>query len=111
LQVRHDQVKIHFESSRYNALPLYFWMFERTIDYLLKSNYEPVCIGAKLQPPYDDFSVEGQIWKDPYPTGTSYKATPHVCDILALAGYIEYIKVVNPKTRREVQGVRLLKKE
>ena len=104
-----DRVKIRFVGSKHPALPLYFWMFDRTLKYLLENKGRPVRLGSKLTPPYDPDTVEGQIWKLPYPTGkASYKAAPHVCDILALAGLVEYLMVFNPETRRKVQGVKLL---
>jgi hypothetical protein len=109
---RNKKVKIKFLNSRYPALPLHFWMFDRTLEFpdVNKNRYLP--LGAKLQPPYLVDSVEGRIWKKPYPTGKSpYKASPHVCDIIALAGLAKYGYVVNPKTRRRVQGVRFAKEQ
>ena len=105
-----DRVKILFVGSKYPALPLYFWMFDRTLNYLQKSKEVIVRLGAKLQPPYETDTIEGQIWKMPYPTcNTSYKVSPHVCDILALSGIVEY-NLVDTKNRRNIQGIRLLKR-
>jgi hypothetical protein len=104
-----DRVSVRFVGSKYLALPLYFWMFDRTLKYIHENKGRSVRLGTRLVPPYEPDTVEGQIWKEPYPTGnTSYKAAPHVCDILALAGLVEYVLVLNPETRRKVQGVKLL---
>jgi len=110
LDIADERVKVHFSESTYQtALPLHFWMFDRALEYLLRNKGRPVRLGSKLTPPYDSDTIEGQIWKLPYPTGkASYKAAPHVCDILALAGLVEYLLVFNPETRRKVQGVKLL---
>lgn len=103
-----ESVRIRFAGSPYPALPLYFWMFDRTLKYLQENRGRAVRLGAKLAPPYESDTVEGQIWKKSYPTGnTSYKAAPHVCDILALAGLVEYVLVLNPENLRKVQGVKL----
>jgi hypothetical protein len=104
-----ESVRIRFAKSHYPALPLCFWMFDRTQKYLQENKGRAVRLGAKLTPPYESDTVEGQIWKKPYPTGNaSYKASPHVCDILALAGLVEYVLVLKPETLRKVQGVKLL---
>jgi hypothetical protein len=103
-----DRVNIRFVGSKYPALPLCFWMFDRTLKYIQENKGRAVRLGAKIVPPYESDTVEGQIWKKPYPTGNdSYKASPHVCDILALAGLVEYVLVLNPETGRKVQGVKL----
>jgi len=108
LDIVDDRVKIRFVGSKYKALPLYFWMFDRTLKYIQENEGIAVRLGAKLVPPYESDTVEGQVWKKPYPTGNaSYKASPHVCDILALAGLVEYVLVLNPETGRKVQGVKL----
>jgi hypothetical protein len=84
-------------------------MFDRTLKYIQENKDRAVRLGAKVVPPYESDTVEGQIWKEPYPTGnTSYKAGPHVCDILVLAGLVEYVLILNPETYRKVQGVKLL---
>jgi len=107
-----ESVRIRFARSPHPALPLCFWMFDRTLKYLQENRGRAVRLGAKLAPPYESDTLEGQIWKKPYPTGnTSYKASPHVCDILALAGLVEYVLVLNPETLRKVQGVKLLDNE
>lgn len=104
-----DRVNVRFVGSKYPALPLYFWMFDRTLKYIQENKGRALRLGAKLVPPHESDTVEGQIWKEPYPTeNTSYKAAPHVCDILVLAGLVEYVLVLNPETRRKVQGVKLL---
>jgi hypothetical protein len=107
-----ESVRIRFAGSNYPALPLCFWMFDRTLRYLQENRHRAVRLGAKLAPPYESDTVEGQIWKKPYPTGNaSYKASPHVCDILSLAGLVEYVRVLNPESPRKVQGVKLLDNE
>lgn len=107
-----DGVRVHFVGSEYRALPLRFWMFDRTLEYIRENKDRAVRLGAKLIPPYESDTVEGQIWKKPYPTGnTSYKAAPHICDILALAGLVEYVLVLDPKTCRRVQAVKLLNRK
>ena len=70
------------------ALPIHFWMFDRTMDYLKKNLNIPVRLGPRIKPPYDDDTVEGQIWKNPYPHPpiSPYKSSPHVCDILFFSG-------------------------
>jgi hypothetical protein len=104
-----DSVSVRFAGSKYPAPPLYFWMFDRTLKHVQENRGRGVRLGAKLVSPYESDTVEGQIWKKPYSTGNaSYKASPHVCDILALAGLVEYVLVLNPETRRKVQGVKLL---
>ena len=107
LDIVDEKVKIHFVGSKYPALPLHFWMFDRTLDYLRKNKDKPVTIGAKVKPPYKPDTIEEQIWKDDGGI-CPYKAAPHICDILALAGFVEYVLVLNPETRRKVQGVKLL---
>ncbi|MEW6667276.1 MAG: hypothetical protein AB1512_18895 [Thermodesulfobacteriota bacterium] len=62
-----------------------------------------------MKPPYDEDTVEGQIWRSPYITATPFKASPHVCDIIVLSGIAEYGYAENPNTHRMVQGVKLIK--
>lgn len=110
VNMENKRILIRFKNSQYPALPLYFWMFERTmrVPNVNKDMCHP--LGAKLQPPYDVDSVEGQIWKEPVPSGKkSYKVSPHVCDIIALVGLIEYGYAENQSTGRRVQGIRLVK--
>ena len=109
VDVKAETVKVKFHKSQWPALPLHFWMFDRTVQYLRENWDKFVRLGAKLQSPYDPDTVEGIIWKKPYLTEkTSYKASPHVCDIIALAGLAEYGYAVNPKTGRRVQGMRFV---
>ena len=85
LQVDDQKKKIRIEFVGGNpALPLYFWMFDRTMDYMQKNLNRPVRLGAKIKPPFSNNTVEGEIWKIPYPhpPNTSYKSSPHICDIL-----------------------------
>jgi hypothetical protein len=109
VSVGSNRVNIDFVRSKYHAMPLYFWMFDRTLKYLQENEGRAVRLGAKLIPPYESDTVEGQIWRKPCLTGnTSYKAAPHVCDILALASLVEYVLASNPETCRKVQAVKLL---
>jgi hypothetical protein len=104
-----DKIKIHFVGSRYDALPIYFWMFDRTIQYLNQNKDKCVRLGTKLQPPYEIDTIEGQIWQEPYPKiHSSYKVASHVCDILAKSGVAEYCYAFNNETKRTVQGIKLL---
>ncbi len=106
--ITQGRVYIKFGGNKYEALPLVFPMFDRILDYLAKNKTRAVRIGAKIIPPYDNDSLEGAIWKEPYPVGTvPYKASPHVCDILCLAGLIKYVSAINPMTGRRVQAVKL----
>jgi hypothetical protein len=110
IRVSFARVDIEFVGSPNRALPLYFWMFDRALDYIRENKDRPVRLGAKLQPPYEPDTVEEQIWKDEryiHP----YKAAPHVCDILALAGLVKYVLVSHRVTKRMVQGVQLLEEE
>ena len=107
VSVGDERVKIHFVGSIYEALPLFFWMFDRTLEYLNQNKAVPIRLGSKVQPPYEIDTVEGQIWQKPYPTGnSSYKVASHVCDILALAGLVEYL-FVDTEARRNIQAVKL----
>ena len=106
--VKQDRVYIKFGGNKYEALPLVFQMFDRVLGYLAENKTKPIRIGAKIIPPYDNETLEGVIWKKPYPVGTvPYKASPHVCDILCLAGLIKYVSATNPLTGRRVQAVKL----
>ena len=99
-------VRISFSRGNTQALPLYFWMFERTLEYLSESPETTYPIGARVQPPYPKESIEGEIWKEPKPYPSNYKSSSHVLDILALAGFIEYAFTRDRDTRRKVQGAR-----
>ena len=110
LSVDFRAVRIYFVGSKYQALPLCFWMFDRTLAYLRKNRVRAIRLGAKVQPPYESDTIEEQIWKDENDI-SPYKAAPHVCDILALAGLVEYVLVENPVTGRRVQAVKLIEEE
>jgi hypothetical protein len=89
------------------SLSLYFWMFERAINYLISQKNCAVRVGAKVAPPFDQETIEGQIWLEPHrEPRTPFKAAPHVCDLLVLAGIAKYETVINPSTGREVQGIK-----
>lgn len=101
------KIGIKFRKSKYQALPLHFWMFNCSIQHLQgKQGYTP--LGSAVQPPYIRGSVEEAIWEKPFPTGHSeYKVSSHICDILALMDLIEYGYARSPDTNRRVQGVRM----
>ena len=108
LDLTNELIRIKFRDSIYLALPLYFWMFDRTLEHLSKDPNESKPLGAKLSPPYMKGSVEEAIWRKPFPKiNTEYKSSPHVCDILHYAGFIEYRPSRNPETNRKVQGAKL----
>lgn len=103
-----DRVYVKFGGKKYEALALVFQMFDRVLDYLAANKTRVVRLGARIAPPYDSETLESVIWKEPYPVGTvPYKASPHVCDILCLAGIIRYVSATNPITGRQVQAVKL----
>ena len=107
-KVHDERVIIRFVGSPHPALPLTYSMFDRTIKCLREHEGKPVRLGAKVAPPYENETIEKAIWKRPYPIGnTPYKASPHVCDILALAGVIEYVSTINQSTSRKAQAVKL----
>jgi hypothetical protein len=102
------KVSIKFEGSKYLALPLKRWMFERTLVHLKKNAGAFVPIGARIGPPYIPNSVERVIWEDPLPEDIStYKVAPHICDVLELAGIVELGPAYVPGSSRRLQGVRI----
>lgn len=102
---KNERVKIRFEGRKYPALPLTFSMFDRSLEYLTKNRGQWVLLGTSIKPQLN--TVEGEIWKEPYPIGYKipYKVASHICDILALAGIVEY-GYTNTFTGRKVQGVK-----
>ncbi len=110
VSIKSDRVNIRFGGANYVALPLIFSMFDRVLNCLQKNKGKSVRLGAKVSPPYDNGTLEAEIWKKPYPAGlkSSYKAAPHICDILVLSGLAEYIKVENSLTTRMIQGAKLI---
>jgi len=100
------RVRISFSRKRTLARPLYFWMFDRTLEYLEKNPETTYPIGARLQPPHPRESIEGEIWKEPKPYPSEYKSAPHVLDILAHAGYIKFTYTLDRDTKRKVQGAK-----
>jgi len=106
-----EKVSIKFEGSKYPALPLKKWMFERVLEHLHNNEGKFVPIGARIGPPYILNSVEGAIWEAPVPKNLSkYKVAPHICDVLELAGIVELGPVFRPNSRRRLQGVRVCAK-
>lgn len=110
VSIKSDRVYIRFAGTKHVALPLIFPMFDRVLDCLRANQGKPVRLGAKVSPPYENDTLEAEIWRSPYPAGlkSSYKAAPHICDILVLAGKAEYVKVRNPLTTRIVQSTKLI---
>jgi hypothetical protein len=104
IDVENEAVRITFEDSSHYALPLYFVMFDRVIEYLSANPNTIYPIGARLQPPYTRESIEGEIWKPLKPANTEYKSAPHVLDILYYAGYVKYAYTTDRDTDRKVQG-------
>lgn len=101
-------VRISFSKKRTLALPLYFWMFERVLNFLSENSDTTFPIGARLQPPYPKESIEGEIWKYPKPCSSEYKAAPHILDILTIAGFTKFAYTTDRETNRRVQGARYL---
>ena len=99
-------VRVKFEGSKYQALPLYFTMFDRVIEYLRNNPTTIYPIGARLQPPYPKESIEGEIWREPKPYSTEYKSAPHVLDILVHVGLAKYAYTTNRDSGRKVQGAK-----
>lgn len=102
-----EVLKIDFIGGKSKALPLYFWMFNRTIDYLDANKGRYIWLGAKVKPPYYNDTIEGEIWKDPCPYTSPYRVSPFVCDFLVLSGLAEYGYARNPETGRKVQGIKI----
>ncbi len=101
-----ERVEISFVGGT-PGLPLFFWMFDRVLTFIETDKDRVVRLGARVEPPFDPDTVEGEIWKEPHPTpSTPYKVAPHICDLLVLGGIAEYQKTKNPKTDRIVQGIR-----
>jgi len=65
LNIDQEEVRFEFVGGKSNALPLFFWMFDRTLEYLRANNERFVMLGTRVQPPYDDDTVEGEIWREP----------------------------------------------
>jgi hypothetical protein len=99
-------VRISFSEKKTLALPLYFWMFDRTLEHLKRNPETAYPIGARLQPPYSKESVEEAIWREPMLYSSPYKSSPHVLDILALAGFVKFQKTRSRDTDRQVQGAK-----
>ena len=99
------RIKIKFVGGT-PALPLFFWMFDRALVFIQANRDRAVRLGARVQRPYDPDTVEGKIWEEPLLYPSPYKASPHVCDLLVLAGLATYQKTKNPKTHQIVQGIK-----
>ena len=100
-----EKVKINFIGGT-PGLPLFFWMFDRALVFIKANRDRAVRLGARVQRPYDPDTVEGKIWEEPLLYPSPYKASPHVCDLLVLAGLATYQKTKNPKTHQIVQGIK-----
>lgn len=99
------RIKIKFVGGT-PALPLFFWMFDRALAFIKTNEGSIVRLGAKVKRPFDPDTVEGKIWEEPLLYPTPYKAAPHVCDLLVLAGLANYKTTKNPATHRIVQGIK-----
>ena len=88
--VHEDKVTFDFVEKKTKALPLYFWMFDRTLQYLNINDDRLIMLGARVKPPYGVDTIEGEIWKKPYPHSSPYKISPHICDYIVLSGIAEY---------------------
>ncbi|GAG93923.1 unnamed protein product, partial [marine sediment metagenome] len=104
--VHEDKVTFDFVERRTKALPLHFWMFDLALKHLKANKDKFIMLGARVKPPFDDDTIEGKIWKEPYPHSSPYKVSPHICDYLVLSGVAKYRKEPNPKTGRAVQGIK-----
>ena len=102
---RNGKVKIDFGGGT-QGLPLFFWMIDRALKFIESNKDRAVRLGAKVKRPFDPDTVEGKIWEEPLLYPTPYKAAPHVCDLLVLAGLAKYQTTKNPATHRIVQGVK-----
>ena len=100
-----EKVKIEFVGGT-PGLPLFFWMFDRALAFIETNEDRVVGLGARVKRPFDPATVEGKIWEEPLLYPSPYKASPHVCDLLVLAGLAKYQKTKNPKTNRIVQGIK-----
>ncbi|MHA1972657.1 MAG: RusA family crossover junction endodeoxyribonuclease [Candidatus Hodarchaeales archaeon] len=88
---------------------LHYWRFNHVIDMLREANGSYVPIGSSLNPEYND-NIEGSLGKKArdqgYPSA-GLRTAPFVCDLIVLCGYAEYGYTINPRTDREVQGIKL----
>ena len=100
-----EKVKIEFVGGT-PGLPLFFWMFDRALVFIQANRDRAVRLGARVQRPYDPDTVEGKIWEEPLLYPSPYKASPHVCDLLVLAGLATYHGTNKPVTHRIVQGIK-----
>jgi len=108
IKIDDEKVSVKFEGSKYLALPLKFWMMERTLEHLKRNLGSFIPIGARIGPPYIPNSIEETIWMDPLPEKVSrYKVAPHICDVLELAEVVEYGYAHREGSRRRLQGVRM----
>lgn len=106
IAVQEDKVTFDFVEKKTKALPLYFWMFDRALRYLNSNRNRYIMLGARVKPPFDDDTIEGQIWKEPYDYSSPFKVSSHICDFLELSGVAKYGCTTNPKTGRYVQGIK-----
>lgn len=105
-------VKIRFESERRPILPLQYWRFDVALKILVENKDKWTRLGTSIHA-YDRETIEWYIQETArriYPNRLEdKKSTPHVCDLIVLAGIAEYGSVINPKTGMKNQAVRLLK--
>ncbi|MDH5733335.1 MAG: hypothetical protein OEY88_06075 [Candidatus Bathyarchaeota archaeon] len=103
-------IEIEF-SKRFTVLRLEFWRFKTTLGILRKNRGRWTRLGTRFYADDPD-TIEWQIQKkakEIHPDRhVDLKSAPHVCDILVLTGIAEYGRVINPKTGRGNQAVRLV---
>ena len=99
-------VEIDFIGGKSKAQPLFFWMFNLALDYLIANEGRYIWLGTDLKPPYKDDTIERTIWKDQ--STSPYKVAPFICDFLVLSGVAEYGYARNPETAKEVQVIRYI---
>lgn len=102
--VHEDRVTFDFVEKKTKALPLYFWMFDRALQYLISNRDRYVMLGARVKAPFIEDSVEGKIWEEPYPHSSPYKISPHICDYIVLSGIAKYGCIENPKRKKNSKG-------
>lgn len=103
-------VKIEF-SKQFTELRLEFWRFETGLEILNRNRGKWTRLGTRFNSDDPD-TIEWQIQRKArqvHPNRhVDLKSAPHICDILVLAGFVEYGRAMNPMTKRENQAVRLV---
>lgn len=104
--------KIQFEQilpdKEETELPLDYWRFELSLEYLEGKNFVP--IGARLvNPPKGslEYVLQEEEKRKKKKEGAT-KTAPHIADLLVLAGFAELDKVKSPISGRSVQAIRII---